>query len=200
MSLVDIKQTWLDPDRTQRAEVKRPLRAGIGLKANGKYTIYSGELRRMPRRWQLLGRAGRGAVHFLALVGRSSAAVSCRPLLYSVKHYILHYSSFTQPEAAAKRRGGLILIHRFLLSLLLFRNHRSLLVPSHGYPPWLPCTSFLPLPSLPLLFSSFNSSVRSVDGICADHLTVESYTVFICQQSYLLLFRIPPPIHFFYTF
>ena len=133
MSLVDIKQTWLDPDRTQRAEVKRPLRAGIGLKANGKYTIYSGELRRMPRRWQLLGRAGRGAVHFLALVGRSSAAVSCRPLLYSVKHYILHYSSFTQPEAAAKRRGGLILIHRFLLSLLLFRNHRSLPVPSRGY-------------------------------------------------------------------
>jgi len=30
--------------------------------------------------------------------------------------------------------------------------------------------------------------VRGVDGICAEHLTVESYTVFICQQSYLLLF------------
>jgi len=33
--------------------------------------------------------------------------------------------------------------------------------------------------------------VRSVDGICAQHLTVESYTVFIRQQSYLLLFGIP---------
>ena len=30
--------------------------------------------------------------------------------------------------------------------------------------------------------------VRGVDGICAEHLTVESYTVFICQQSYLLFF------------
>jgi len=30
--------------------------------------------------------------------------------------------------------------------------------------------------------------VRGVDGSCAEHLTVESYTVFICQQSYLLLF------------
>ena len=28
--------------------------------------------------------------------------------------------------------------------------------------------------------------VRGVDGSCAEHLTVESYTVFICQQSYLL--------------
>jgi len=39
--------------------------------------------------------------------------------------------------------------------------------------------------------------VRSVDGICAQHLTVESYTVFICQQSYLLLFGIPSPTHSF---
>jgi len=30
--------------------------------------------------------------------------------------------------------------------------------------------------------------VRGVDGSCAEHFTVESYTVFICQQSYLLLF------------
>ena len=29
--------------------------------------------------------------------------------------------------------------------------------------------------------------VRGVDGTCAERLTVESYTVFICQQSYLLL-------------
>jgi len=34
-------------------------------------------------------------------------------------------------------------------------------------------------------------------GICAEHLTVESYTVFICQESYLLLFGIPPPTHSF---
>jgi len=39
--------------------------------------------------------------------------------------------------------------------------------------------------------------VRGVDGSCAEHLTVESYTVIICQQSYLLLFGIPSPTHFF---
>ena len=40
--------------------------------------------------------------------------------------------------------------------------------------------------------------VGGVDGICADseHLTVESYTVFICQQSYLL--GIPSPTHCFH--
>ena len=37
-----------------------------------------------------------------------------------------------------------------------------------------------------------------VDGICAEHLTVESYMVFICQQSYLLLFGIPSPTHSFF--
>jgi len=37
---------------------------------------------------------------------------------------------------------------------------------------------------------------RGVDGSCAQHLTVESYTVFICQQSYLLLFGIPSPTNF----
>jgi len=36
-----------------------------------------------------------------------------------------------------------------------------------------------------------------VDGSCAEHLTVESYTIFICQQSYLLLSGIPSPIHSF---
>jgi len=36
---------------------------------------------------------------------------------------------------------------------------------------------------------------RGVDRICAEHLTVESCTVFICQQSYLLLFGIPSPTH-----
>jgi len=30
--------------------------------------------------------------------------------------------------------------------------------------------------------------VRGADGSCAEHLTVESHTVFICQQSYLLSF------------
>ena len=41
--------------------------------------------------------------------------------------------------------------------------------------------------------------VIGVDGSCAEHLTVESYTVFvfICQQSYLLLFCIPSPTHSF---
>ena len=37
--------------------------------------------------------------------------------------------------------------------------------------------------------------VRGVDGSCAEHLTVESYTLIICQQSYLLLFGIPSPTH-----
>jgi len=39
--------------------------------------------------------------------------------------------------------------------------------------------------------------VRGVDGSCAEHLTVESYTVFICQQSYLRLFGIPSATHSF---
>jgi len=39
--------------------------------------------------------------------------------------------------------------------------------------------------------------VRGADGSCAKHLTVESYTVYICQQSYLLLFGIPSPTHSF---
>ena len=34
--------------------------------------------------------------------------------------------------------------------------------------------------------------VRSIDSSCAEYLTVESYTVIICQQSYLL-FGIPSP-------
>ena len=32
-------------------------------------------------------------------------------------------------------------------------------------------------------------------AVCAEHLTVESYTVIICQQPYLLLFGIPSPTH-----
>jgi len=44
----------------------------------------------------------------------------------------------------------------------------------------------------------WTGSVRGVDGIRAEHLTVESYTVFICQQSYLLLFGIPSPTHAFF--
>jgi len=32
----------------------------------------------------------------------------------------------------------------------------------------------------------FSYRVRGVYGSCAEHLTVESYTVIICQQSYLL--------------
>jgi len=38
--------------------------------------------------------------------------------------------------------------------------------------------------------------VRGVDGSCAEHLTVEYYTVFICQQSHLLLLGIPSPTNF----
>jgi len=39
--------------------------------------------------------------------------------------------------------------------------------------------------------------LSGVEGSCAEHLTIESYTVFICRQSYLLLFRIPSPTHCF---
>ena len=41
--------------------------------------------------------------------------------------------------------------------------------------------------------------VRGVDGSCAEHLTVESYTIIISLQSYLLLFGIPSPTHSFIT-
>ena len=40
--------------------------------------------------------------------------------------------------------------------------------------------------------------VRSTFDDILEHLTVESYTVFICQQSYLLLFGIPSPTHSFF--
>jgi len=36
--------------------------------------------------------------------------------------------------------------------------------------------------------------VRGADGSCAEHLTVESYTVIICQQSYLLLLIFHHPL------
>jgi len=45
--------------------------------------------------------------------------------------------------------------------------------------------------------TSLCSCVRGVDSSCAEHLTVESYTVFVCQQSYLLLFGISSPTHSF---
>ena len=47
-------------------------------------------------------------------------------------------------------------------------------------------------------FYTFFAHVRGADGSCAEHLTVECYTVFICQQSYLLLFGIPSPTHSFF--
>jgi len=47
--------------------------------------------------------------------------------------------------------------------------------------------------SSPLLFP-FPSSFRFVDGSYAEHLTVESYTVVICQQSYLLLLVFHHPL------
>jgi len=40
--------------------------------------------------------------------------------------------------------------------------------------------------------------VTGVDGICAEHITVESYMVFVCQQSYLLLFGFPSPSQSFF--
>ena len=46
-----------------------------------------------------------------------------------------------------------------------------------------------------LAFGGTGLCYIGVDGICAEHLTVESFTVFICQQSYLLLFGIPSPTH-----
>ena len=56
---------------------------------------------------------------------------------------------------------GLILIHRFPPSLLLFHNHHSLPIPIHGYHlqtlltlPWLPYTSSVPPLFHPLLFPS----------------------------------------------
>jgi len=42
------------------------------------------------------------------------------------------------------------------------------------------------------------TAITDSDGICVGHLTVESYTVFICQQSYLLIFGIPSPTHSFF--
>ena len=64
--------------------------------------------------------------------------------------------SFYDPLPVIK---GLILIHRFPLSLLLFHNHRSLPVPIRGYHvrtvltlSWVPHTSFL----LPLFLPPSN--------------------------------------------
>jgi len=43
------------------------------------------------------------------------------------------------------------------------------------------------LPGRPELILHCYYLVRGVDGSCAEHLTVESYSVVICQQSFLLL-------------
>ena len=42
-----------------------------------------------------------------------------------------------------------------------------------------------------------SQNVRDMCNSRAEHLIVESYTVIICQQSYLLLFGIPSPTHSF---
>ena len=55
----------------------------------------------------------------------------------------LYIISYYTSRHGASRFAGLILIHRFPLSLLLFRNHRPLPVPIRGYHlslPWLPYT------------------------------------------------------------
>ena len=66
--------------------------------------------------------------------------------------------SYTSRHGAS-RRSGLILIPRFPLSLLLVYNHRSLLVPIHGYHlqtlltlPWY--TSFPPFFLMPTGFAA----------------------------------------------
>ena len=47
-------------------------------------------------------------------------------------------------------------------------------------------------------FVSFVGFGFSFDGSCAEHLSVESYTIFICQQSYLLLFWYSITTHSFF--
>jgi len=55
-----------------------------------------------------------------------------------------------------------------------------------------------PLPCLLARTGLCSYRVIGVDGSRAEHLTVESYTVVICQQSYLLLsvFHIPLTLSF----
>ena len=46
----------------------------------------------------------------------------------------------------------------------------------------------------PLIFLSCSYRVRGVGGSCAEHLTVESYTIIISLQSYLLLLVFHHPL------
>jgi len=69
------------------------------------------------------------------------------------------------------------------------KNRQTLSHMTHRLRIWLPVPAFHSLPQT----KRCSYRVRGVDGICAEHLTVESYRVFICQQSYLLLFGIPSP-------
>jgi len=62
----------------------------------------------------------------------------------------------------ASRHAGLILIHRFPLSLP-FHNHRSLPVPIRGYHLQTLITGFLTLP-----FSSYNDDDRALRDMSAD--------------------------------
>ena len=59
-------------------------------------------------------------------------------------------------------------------------------------------SEFAVFPSDHFDFVSFVGFGFSVDGICAEHLSVESYTIFICQQSYLLLFWYSITTHSFF--
>ena len=92
-------------------------------------------------------------------------------------------------EAATVRRGGLILIHRFPLSLLLYHNHRFLPVSVRGYhlinPPYRQAS----LASLYFLSPSF--SFRRLDilllllhSYCLVHAT---HCLSYCTAQYTLL-------------
>jgi len=81
---------------------------------------------------------------------------------------------------------SLILIHRFPLSLLLFRNHCSLPVPIHGYHPSLLYLGSFTLPFSPFFFSpSFSLFL--------------AYT-FVPAVSPLLLYAYNMPIQLHYTY
>jgi len=79
--------------------------------------------------------------------------------------------------------------HRVPISVeavLILRTWGGIPFPSLSVPSLLPKSS-------PLLFPP-PSSFRGVDGSYTEHLTVESYTVVICQQSYLLLLVFHHPL------
>jgi len=95
-------------------------------------------------------------------------------------------------------RGGLILIYRFPLSLLLFQNHRALPNRIRGYHlqtllilPWVPYASlpfFLPPPSLRDIFSStfrslsYNDDDRALHDLSADFTMTSPL---LCDTAYL---------------